>query len=53
MKIKPGYRILRVLQSKQRPRKIVIFGNDNNKYDFLLKGNEDLRQVGEARAREV
>ena len=51
MKIKQFYRILSVLQ--QRPRKIVIFGNDNNKYDFLLKGNEDLRQVGEARAREV
>ena len=51
MKIKQFYRILSVLQSKQRPRKIVIFGND--KYDFLLKGNEDLRQVGEARAREV
>ena len=45
MKIKQFYRILSVLQSKQRPRKIVIFGNDNNKYDFLL--------MGEARAREV
>ena len=42
-----------MLQSKQRPRKIVIFGNDGNKYDFLLKGNEDLRQVSAARAREA
>lgn len=29
--IQQFYRILSVLQSKQRPRK--IFGNDNNKYD--------------------
>ena len=43
--IRQFHRILAVLPSKQRPRKITIIGSDNNKYAFLLKGNEDLRQV--------
>ena len=45
VRIRQFYRVLTVLQSKQRPRKIIIIGSDNNKYEFLLKGNEDLRQV--------
>ena len=44
VRIKQFCRILSVLPSKQRPRKITIFGNDGQKYEFLLKGNEDLRQ---------
>jgi serine/threonine-protein kinase mTOR len=35
---------LKVLTSKQRPRKFKIFGSDGNEYSFLLKGHEDLRQ---------
>ena len=33
-----------MLNSKQRPRKIVLFGSDGKEYMFLLKGHEDLRQ---------
>ena len=33
-----------VIKSKQRPRKMQIFGEDGNLYHFLLKGHEDLRQ---------
>jgi len=33
-----------VITSKQRPRKIVVFGSDGRRYAFLLKGHEDLRQ---------
>jgi FKBP12-rapamycin complex-associated protein len=32
-----------VLQSKQRPRKLMIYGSDGKEYIFLLKGREDLR----------
>ena len=35
---------LRVLYSKQRPRKCSCFGSDGKEYVFLLKGHEDLRQ---------
>jgi len=35
---------LTVITSKQRPRKLAIFGSDGNTYNFLLKGHEDLRQ---------
>ena len=35
---------LHVMQSKQRPRKLSIIGNDGQEYHFLLKGHEDLRQ---------
>ena len=35
---------LKVIQSKQRPRKLTIYGSDGNEYAFLLKGHEDLRQ---------
>ena len=34
---------LRVLISKQRPKKLIIEGNDGKEYVFLLKGKEDLR----------
>ena len=33
----------RVIESKQRPRKIAILGTDGDEYRFLLKGREDLR----------
>lgn len=33
-----------VIASKQRPRKMAIWGSDGKSYMFLLKGNEDLRQ---------
>lgn len=33
-----------IIRSKQRPRKIKIYGQDGNVYVFLLKGHEDLRQ---------
>eukprot|EP00760_Papus_ankaliazontas_P021688 PhM_4_TR18722/c0_g1_i1/m.11763/K07203/MTOR, FRAP, TOR; serine/threonine-protein kinase mTOR len=33
-----------VIQSKQRPRKVCFVGEDGVMYNFLLKGNEDLRQ---------
>ncbi len=36
--------MLRILQSKQRPRKLAVLGSDGRQYDFLLKGHEDLRQ---------
>lgn len=36
--------ILKVISSKQQPRKITIHGSDGLDYGFLLKGHEDLRQ---------
>lgn len=33
-----------VIASKQRPRKLVMYGSDGAKHQFLLKGHEDLRQ---------
>ncbi|KAL8292423.1 hypothetical protein RQP46_001035 [Phenoliferia psychrophenolica] len=35
---------LEVFTSKQRPRKLTVFGSDGLPYNFLLKGHEDLRQ---------
>jgi hypothetical protein len=35
---------VQVINSKQRPRKLTIYGNDGSEYQFLLKGHEDLRQ---------
>ena len=35
---------VRVLKTKQRPRRITIVGSDGKNYNFLLKGHEDLRQ---------
>jgi FKBP12-rapamycin complex-associated protein len=37
-------RQLKVITSKQRPRKLKVFGMDGVEYQFLLKGHEDLRQ---------
>ena len=37
-------RRLKVIESKQRPRKLSIVGSDGKVYTFLLKGHEDLRQ---------
>lgn len=35
---------MRVLSSKQRPRKLTLRASDGKDYPFLLKGHEDLRQ---------
>jgi len=35
---------LKILPTKQHPRRLAIGGSDGNLYDFLLKGHEDLRQ---------
>ena len=37
-------RTMVVIPSKQRPRKLTIFGSDGSEHTFLLKGHEDLRQ---------
>ena len=44
IKIASFSRYLTVLNSKQHPRKIVIYGSDGKEYPFLLKGHEDIRQ---------
>ena len=44
VKISSFSRTLTVLNSKQHPRKIIIYGNDGKEYPFLLKGHEDIRQ---------
>ena len=36
--------VANVISSKQRPRKISLRGSDGQKYDYLLKGHEDIRQ---------
>jgi len=36
--------VLKVINSKQHPRKLNIIGSDGLDYNFLLKGHEDLRQ---------
>ncbi|QPG75762.1 hypothetical protein FOA43_003122 [Brettanomyces nanus] len=47
---KPVIRIARfesvfsVITSKQRPRKFCIIGSDGKKYQYVLKGHEDIRQ---------
>jgi FKBP12-rapamycin complex-associated protein len=33
-----------VIQSKQRPRRLIIVGSDGTDYTYLLKGHEDMRQ---------
>ena len=35
---------LRIIESKQHPRRLSILGSDGLEYPFLLKGHEDLRQ---------
>lgn len=44
VRIKYVQQTLSVITSKQRPRKLSIFGSDGHEYQFLLKGHEDLRQ---------
>ena len=44
IKISSFNRHLTVLNSKQHPRKIVLYGSDGKEYPFLLKGHEDIRQ---------
>eukprot|EP01130_Rhizamoeba_saxonica_P013003 TRINITY_DN5522_c0_g1_i2.p1 TRINITY_DN5522_c0_g1~~TRINITY_DN5522_c0_g1_i2.p1 ORF type:complete len:981 (+),score=219.79 TRINITY_DN5522_c0_g1_i2:47-2944(+) len=36
--------VIEIMNSRQRPRRLTINGNDGLNYTFLLKGNEDLRQ---------
>lgn len=38
------FSFLKVITSKQRPRKLCIHGSNGKDYMFLLKGHEDLRQ---------
>lgn len=33
-----------VIASKQRPRRVSMYGNDGKEYQFILKGHEDIRQ---------
>ncbi len=35
---------MNVISSKQKPRKLVMYGSDGLEYTYLLKGHEDLRQ---------
>ena len=35
---------LKIIPSKQRPRKLIINGSDGRDWEFLLKGHEDIRQ---------
>jgi serine/threonine-protein kinase mTOR len=44
IRIKSFHPVLKVITSKQQPRKLVINGSDGIEYPFLLKGHEDLRQ---------
>lgn len=44
VKIKRCQSSLQVITSKQRPRKLSIFGSNGKEFQFLLKGHEDLRQ---------
>eukprot|EP01125_Pyxidicula_operculata_P006159 TRINITY_DN2146_c0_g2_i1.p1 TRINITY_DN2146_c0_g2~~TRINITY_DN2146_c0_g2_i1.p1 ORF type:complete len:2397 (-),score=492.72 TRINITY_DN2146_c0_g2_i1:292-6513(-) len=36
--------VLKVIPSKQKPRRFTVHGSDGNEFPFLLKGHEDLRQ---------
>ena len=44
IKIESFIQSVHVITSKQRPKKIILKGNDGKDYVFLLKGHEDLRQ---------
>ena len=44
VRIRSFARTMSVIVSKQRPRKILLHGDDGVEYAFLLKGHEDLRQ---------
>ncbi|KAI9501402.1 phosphatidylinositol kinase- protein kinase tor1 [Coemansia sp. RSA 1358] len=36
--------VVHVYNTKQHPRRVCIHGSDGNRYTFILKGHEDLRQ---------
>jgi len=42
--IKSFSHFIGVIASKQRPRRMSMLGSDGKRYEFLLKGHEDLRQ---------
>lgn len=44
VRIKSFHPVVNIIRSKQRPRKIRIFGENGQEFVFLLKGHEDLRQ---------
>ena len=44
VKISSFSRNLIVFNTKQHPRKIIIYGSDGKEYPFLLKGHEDIHQ---------
>ena len=44
VRIRSFNRIVAIIPSKQRPRKMTIQGNDGVGYEFCLKGHEDIRQ---------
>eukprot|EP01061_Rhynchopus_euleeides_P011153 TRINITY_DN20715_c0_g1_i1.p1 TRINITY_DN20715_c0_g1~~TRINITY_DN20715_c0_g1_i1.p1 ORF type:complete len:3043 (+),score=1205.51 TRINITY_DN20715_c0_g1_i1:108-9236(+) len=35
---------VKIIQSKQKPKVVIILGDDGQEYKFLLKGHEDIRQ---------
>ena len=47
MSIESFGEVVRVILSKQRPRRIAIRGSDGVDHTSLLKGNEDLSRVGD------
>eukprot|EP01088_Endostelium_zonatum_P000897 TRINITY_DN1115_c0_g2_i1.p1 TRINITY_DN1115_c0_g2~~TRINITY_DN1115_c0_g2_i1.p1 ORF type:complete len:885 (-),score=220.88 TRINITY_DN1115_c0_g2_i1:118-2463(-) len=44
VKIRGFAETIQVINSKQRPKKLMVYGSDGKEYMFLLKGHEDLRQ---------
>ena len=44
VKIKKIGKVLKIFKTKQHPRQLVMIGNDDKEYMFLLKGHEDLHQ---------
>ncbi|KAF2718139.1 TOR1 phosphatidylinositol 3-kinase [Polychaeton citri CBS 116435] len=44
VRIKSFDPVATVIASKQRPRKLALVGSDGNKYTYVLKGHEDIRQ---------
>ncbi|KAF9582493.1 phosphatidylinositol kinase- protein kinase tor1, partial [Lunasporangiospora selenospora] len=44
VRISSFFPTLTVLKTKQRPRRLTIRGSDGRIYEFLLKGQEDIRQ---------
>jgi FKBP12-rapamycin complex-associated protein len=42
--IRSFHESLPIISSKQRPRKLLVYGSDGLEYTYLLKGHEDIRQ---------